>query len=363
MIEAKVAIIYLSYHSDEYLSDAIEAIKKSTFPKEKCVLVFVDNPHPKFGSSVDSIKKIIETNKNFLPQTKIISLKENLGFSGGNNEGISWAIDNGFDYIFLHNQDGSVSPDCLENMVSAMEADKNIGCAQALVMLDGTTKINSAGNSFNYLGFGFIPNYGIEEKYLKLTSVKEVGYASGAALMLRAENVKKFGGLDNDLFAYHEDVEYSLRLRFVGLKPVIVPNAKFFHKYIFNKDSSKFYYLERNRYAVLLMYYKWPTLILILPILLLLEVGLIGLFYSKGWLKEKIDAYRYWINTEHLKKCLKKRAVIQKKRTISDRQFISTSSAKILLSDDQLISSSILLDFGNILINIYKIIVNLLVFW
>lgn len=363
MSNSKVAIIYLSYHSDEFLPDAFEALKKLTYPKDRCALIIVDNPHPKYGSSESSIRQIVSANKDFLPVTEILVQTENKGFCGGNNIGIRWAIDNGYDYAFLHNQDGYLSPDCIELMVREMETDSNIGCAQAMVMLHGTEKINTAGNSFSYLGFGYIPNFGVEEKSLNLPAVQEVGYASGAALMMRLELVKKYGDLDEELFAYHEDIEYSLRMKYVGFKSVLISRAKFFHKYVFNRNSSKFYFMERNRYALLLMYYKWPTLILLLPIIIIMEVGMDVFFIFEGWLKEKVDFYRYWFNVKNIKLWLEKRKNIQNIRMISDRKFISTTSAVVSFGEKQGMNNPLLKYIANPLMVIYKFLVQLIIFW
>lgn len=358
----RVAIIYLSYHSEDYLQDAVESIKNIDYPKDRLAVVFVDNPHPSFGLSVGRIEKIVEENSNSLPSTIILPQKDNLGYCGGNNVGINWALKTGFDYIFLHNQDGNLAQDCIKKMVEAMEADRSIGCAQALVMLGNTTKINTAGNSFNYLGFGFISDFGLDEKDLKINSVTEVGYASGAALMMRADLIKEYGKFDEDLFAYHEDVEYSLRLRYAGYRPVVIPDAKFFHKYEFNRSSSKFYFMERNRFAVLLMYYKWATLILLLPMLLVMELGIIWFFYSKGWFDKKIEAYRYWFDKKNIKIWLDKRSNIQKNRTINDRKLLNLSVSGINFGDKEYVKSYLLF-LANPVMYIYKALIKLIIFW
>ncbi|MFA6105181.1 MAG: glycosyltransferase family 2 protein [Patescibacteria group bacterium] len=364
MNEPKVAIVYLSYHSDEYLPEMIEALKKSTYPKDKTALVIVDNPHPEFGSSIKKIEELVlPLSKNELPEVIILPQTVNKGFCGGNNVGIDWAVKNGFDYIFWHNQDGYVGETCIQKMVEALEADKTIGCAQALILLHGTTKINTAGNSFNYLGFGFIPNFGVEESSIKLPPVSEVGYASGAALMMRAGLVKQYGKLNEDLFAYHEDIEYSLRLKITGYKVVIVSTAKFFHKYVFNRSASKFYFLERNRYAVLLMYYKTGTLILLLPMLIFMELGLLVFFIYKGWFREKIKIYQYWLKVDNMKLWVKKREMIQVIRKITDRELLKLTTGNIKFGEKQGMDSPLLRYIANPLMIIYKRVVELLVFW
>lgn len=361
----KVAIVYLSYHSDEYLADMVVALKKNNYPFDRTELIIVDNPHPTHGSSVVKITgQVLPLSGVNFPHITFLPQKENLGFSGGNNVGIAWALEHGFDYIYLHNQDGYMAPDNINKLVEVLEKDKTIGCAQSLIMLHPETeKINSAGNSFSFLGFGYIDHYGQNIATYPLPPVKQIGYASGAGLMMRADLVKKFGILDEDLFAYHEDIEYSLRLKLAGYKVVLISGAVFFHKYVFNRSSSKFYLMERNRYAVLLMYYKWGTLLLLLPLLVVMECGLLLFFILKGWSKEKLKIYSYWLQLKHWQLWLKKRKLIQSYRTISDRQILKMSTATVSFGEKKDMNSPLLIYIANPLMFIYKLIVQTIVFW
>lgn len=361
----KIAIVYLSYHSDPYLSDMVSHLEKINYPKEKLALVIVDNPHPLLGNSLDTIKELVlpKAGKS-LPETFLLPQEKNTGFSGGNNVGMSWALEHGFDFIFLHNQDGYVHPDCLLNLALAMENDQSIGCSQALIMLAGKGDlVNTAGNSFNYLGFAYIDHFARSLSSMSLEPVEEIGYASGSGLMLRSSLVKKFGGLDEDLFLYHEDVEYSLRLKLAGFKIAVVTGAIFYHKYEFNRSSAKFYFLERNRYAVLLMYYKWPTIVLLIPMLIIMEFGLLAFFIMHGWYKEKIKFYKYWFNPTNWKIWLEKRKRIQALRTVPDREILKFSTGIVYFGEKKEMNNPLLLYVANPLMRLYKLIVQALVFW
>lgn len=361
----KVALIYLSYHSAPYLPDMVLALEKINYPKENLALVMVDNPHPKEGNSLQAINELVVSKSGqSLPEVIVLAQEKNTGFCGGNNAGIKWALENGFDYVFLHNQDGYLHSDAIGNLVTAMENDKTIGCSQALIILEGTNGlVNTAGNSFNYLGFAFIDHFAKKISDLNLKSVQEVGYASGAGIMLRSELVKKLGALDEDLFAYHEDVEYSLRLKLAGYKVVMVSNAIFYHKYEFSRSSTKFYFMERNRYAVLLMYYKWPTLILLLPMVLVMELGLLAFFIMNGWFKEKIKFYKYWLSRVNWHLWLRKRRNIQRFRVIKDRDILRFASGKVYFGEKKEMNNPLLLYIANPLMRVYKIVVQALVFW
>lgn len=360
----KVAIVYLSYHPEPYIEKVTAALEKMTYPKDRVELVVIDNPHPEFGSAKEFLaEKITPLSGNYLPHVTLIANEKNLGFAGGNNVGIRWAIENSFDYIFLLNNDAYPAPGFLEPLVEAMETDKKIGTAQSLLMLDSNpTLINSAGNVMHYLGFGYCWGYKKTPAELNLPLVKEIGYASGACLMLRADLLRQYGGLDEDFFLYHEDLEYSYRLKSLGYKIVLARDSVVYHQYEFSRSVSKYFWMERNRYAVILMFYKWQTLFLLWPTKLIIEIGLILTSIKGGWFAERLAVYRYWANPASWSLWLKKRRIIQSRRTVSDEVLLKDVVGEILFQDDS-VRSPLLVYIGNPLMKLYWIIVKNLISW
>jgi len=361
----KIAIVYLSYHCQPYMDDVVSALKKITYPKDKLELVIVDNPHPEYGSSVRFIEEtVIPMSGKEIPHVTLLPQKENIGFAGGNNEGIKWAIENGFDYVFFHNNDGFLATNALEPLVEAMEADKKIGVAQSLMLLHPETEyINSTGNSFHYLGFGFCDDYKKKYKDLNLSKVKEISYASGAALLMRVDLLKQFGAWDEDFFLYHEDLEYSFRLRAAGYKIVLARDSIFYHKYQFSRSIEKFYWMERNRYGVMLMFFKWPTLLLLLPMGLILESGLWLFAFMNGWWKKRLEVYKYWLKFSSWKLWMKKRKKIQSLRKVSDRYLLSFSVPEIKFQE-KFMENRLLKYAGNpVMRGYYWLMVKGLVWW
>lgn len=155
----KIAIVYLLYyHNESYIDNLVSSLKKITYPKDKLELVIVANNHEKDGSFVHYINDVVmPLSGTEIPHTTLIVNKENLGFAVGNNQGADWAVANNFDYVFFHNNDGFFATNALEPLVETLESDKTIAIAQSLVLLHPETElINSTGNSFHYLGFGFL---------------------------------------------------------------------------------------------------------------------------------------------------------------------------------------------------------------
>lgn len=360
----KVAIIYLSYHSEPYLNDVAASLQRLTYPKDKVEFVIVDNPHPEHGDSLNILReKFLPLSSVEIPHVTILGQNNNLGFAGGNNVGIKWAIEAGFDYVFLHNQDGFAAGNYLEPLVAAMEADKNIGAAQPMILLHPETDlVNTSGNAFQYLGFGHCRDFRKRFNLADYKNIFETSYASGAAIMLRVDLLKEFGGWDEDYFMYHEDIEYSFRLRAAGYKIAVVRDSLFYHKYQFSRLKEKMYYIERNRFGLLISYLKLPTLILVLPMAVVLEFGLLLYALKCGWIKQKLSAYRYWLTAEHWKLWLKKRQHIRKIRKVSERYFISSFSGAVNF-DDKNFDSPILRYIGNPIMSAYWRLVKILIFW
>lgn len=360
----KVAIVYLSFHCEPYIDDVVSALKKMTYPKDKVEFVIVDNPHPTHGLSVRYLEEnVMSLSGTELPHITLLPQSENLGFAGGNNVGIKWALDNGFDYIYFHNNDGFVSANFLEPLVEAMEQDKTIGATQSFLMLYPDTElVNSSGNSFHYLGIGFCNNLRVKAESLKFPKLYETSYASGAALLMRADLLRQYGLWDHDFFMYHEDIEYSFRLKIAGYKVMVASDSLFYHKYSFGRNQVKFYYIERNRLGVMLMFFKLPTLLLFLPMGLVLEVGLLLFAAKQGWIKEKLKAYAYWSQLSSWKLWLKKRAYIQSIRKISDKEMIKTFVGKVVF-DEKSIKNPILDYVANPLMNVYWTVVKAIIIW
>jgi GT2 family glycosyltransferase len=361
----KIAIIYLSFHCEPYIDDVVSSLKKLTYPKERVEFIIVDNPHPQYGSSFSFLEEnVVPLSGKELPHTTMLPQKENLGFAGGNNVGVEWAIANNFDYVYFHNNDGFMAANCLEPMVEAMEKDKTIGAAQSLMLLHPETDlVNSSGNAFHYLGFGFCNEYKMKYKDLQLPPVKEVSYASGAAFMVSVDVIKKYGAWDKDFFLYHEDLEWCMRLRVAGYKIAVVRDSIFYHKYQFARSITKFYYMERNRYGTMLMFFRWPTLLLLLPIALPLEIGLWIFAYRGGWAKEKARVYAYWTNSKNWKMWLQKRKYIQRIRKVSDRHLMNYAVSKIEFQDKSTDNPLVHFLANPIMTLYYKLIVKGIIWW
>jgi len=363
---SKVAIVYLIW-SDEpkkYLSRALLGIAAQTYDKENTHLLVVYNSHkPEEKSQINFIHEEVEKNKINLPVVTVLEQEKNLGFSGGNNLGMKWAVDNGFDYVFLHNADGYLADRTIEQLVQVAEADKNICQLQPLILLHPETDlINSAGNNWQYMGIGYCDKFRKKRGEVFLPKVKSVGYISGAATLLRTDLLKQFGYWNEDIFLYHEDTEYSWRLKMKGFTTVLVSDAVFYHIYEFKKKNvKKYFWIERNRHVIDLLLYRWPTLILLLPMEVLYNLGLLVVALRGGWLKELLNVYTYWIKPANWKIWLKVRKKYQGERKLSDRDVLKIAVPAVESGD--LVVSEPVNTVANAVFTFYYFWLKLLVWW
>ncbi|MFA6896749.1 MAG: glycosyltransferase family 2 protein [Patescibacteria group bacterium] len=235
----KVYIIVLNWNGKDDTLDCLQSLRSTNYDNYKVVLV--DN-----GSEDDSVKAV----KEKFPEAEVVETGKNLGFAGGNNVGIEYAIKAGADYVFLINNDTTVHPDYLKELVDVAESDVKIGAVGSKIMYYSEPeriwfvggKINWLKNKGEHIGLDEIDKGQFDE-------IREVDYLTGCALLVKREVVEKVGVLEDDYFLYYEDADYSLRIQNAGYKTVYTPKSKIFHKVSRSTkpgSSSYVYYHVRN---------------------------------------------------------------------------------------------------------------------
>ena len=75
------------------------------------------------------------------------------------------------------------------------------------------------------------------------------------------------------------------------MRVVYCPEAAVRHGYEFSRRGRKWFYLERNRLFSVLANYEARTLVLLAPLLLATELGLLAVAAREGWLSQKLASY------------------------------------------------------------------------
>lgn len=236
----KVAVVILNFKVKDETIGCIQSVKKSTYPNVE--IIVVDN------GSDDGLGEEIGKEREIV----FIQNKENLGYSGGNNVGIKYALKKRADFIFILNPDAKVDPRCIDECVKVF-SDQNIGIVAPKIFFGDKKTIWFAGGVFDYANV-LGKHRGVNEKDSgKYDKVEETDYATGGAMFARAEVFKKIGLFDEKYFLYYEDSDFSFRAKQAGFKILYLPTAIVYHE---NAKSTGLgsplqdYFITRNRMLI-----------------------------------------------------------------------------------------------------------------
>lgn len=301
------SIIILSYNSSEDLCEFIPSLECQTYQNYE--IIVVDN-----ASSDDTVNFV----RTKYPEIKLIETGANLGYPGGNNIGFEHAKG---EYIVVVNPDTVADPKWLEELIKPLEEDPTISVTTSKILIYyQKERINTCGNSTHYTGLDFCKGLNrLSDMYAK----KEmVGAISGCSFAIRREMLEYIDGFDSDFFLYLEDADLSWRVRFAGGNILYVPTSIIYHKFKLSIAPWKEFYLERNRYLILLKNFEAKTLFLLLPALFVTEIVTMGHAVLNGpeYIMNKLKAYR-WLIGNWNSVVLKKRRETLSKKKITDREF------------------------------------------
>lgn len=304
--KALVSIIIVTYNSQKYIKNCLKTVFKTNYPYYEVIVV--DN-----GSSDNCVNIVSDFKK-----VKLILSDKNLGYAGGNNLGVQHAKGQ---YLAILNPDTKVLENWLQPLVDVMKTASNIAiCQPKIMLLSNKNYINLTGKLTHYLGFEYGVNYLVKDFPLTLQEITSV---SGSAFLVKETVFKKLNGFDENFFMYYEDGDLSWRIRSQGLKIFLVPQSLVYHDYKFNPEENyqkakyKFYLLERNRLLMILKNYSNKTLLLLIPSIIIMEIGMHIYFLTKGWGLQKWKGYLWLII--HSKAIMVKKGIINKHKKLSDK--------------------------------------------
>jgi GT2 family glycosyltransferase len=209
----------------------------------------------------------------------------NLGYPRAVNLATSKATG---DFLFCLNPDAEAEPDCLQRLVGAADADPAIAIVGAQILLADRRTRNAGANPVHPLGISPSGGYGLPRES---GEPRDVLVVSGACCLIRRNAFIELGGFVDEFFMYYDDVDLGWRANLAGYRVVYEPRAVVSHDYAFGRRGRKWLYLERNRLFTVIANYEARTLLLLMPLLAVSEIGLIVVAARQGWLSQKLAAY------------------------------------------------------------------------
>jgi len=251
----KVVIITINYNSEKETHGLLFSLGKIKKEDYHIVVVVIDNASKNPFNLTAS-----ELNNNVY----VIRNEENMGFTGGNNIGIRYALESGADYILLINNDTFVDKDFIIELLKILESNEKIGAVVPKIYFakghefhKDRYKNEELGKVFWYAG-GYMDwanivsiHRGVDEvdksQYQK---TEEVDFATGCCVLIKREVLEKVGAFNDKYFLYFEDADLSIRLIKAGYSIKYVPKAIIWHINASSSGSGSSlhdYFLTRNR--------------------------------------------------------------------------------------------------------------------
>lgn len=277
----KVSIVIPNYNGLKYIKGCMESLYRQSF--QSFDIIIVDN------ASQDGSCEFIAEN---YPKEKLISLKQNYGFSKAVNEGIKTSNSQ---YVVLLNNDTEVDKFWLENLVNCIEKDEKIfSICSKMIRYSERNKIDDAGDEYNILGWAYKRGDGVSIN--KYDSDCEVFSSCAGAAIYRKAMFNEIGYFDESFFAYMEDVDISYRANICGYKNMYCSSAKVYHIGSATSGSKynpfKIKLAARNNLYVVFKNMPLLQLLINLPFIILGHIIKFIFFAEKGYMQDYMNGLK-----------------------------------------------------------------------
>ena len=264
--KAEVFVIIVNWNGKKDTEVCLSSLEKIEKHNAQIHAVVVDN-----GSADDSVTSI---RKKF-PRVRVLTTGKNLGFTGGNNTGITYALAHRADFVWLLNNDTFVDPHVLD-ILSAFQDPKVGICGSKIYFAAGREfhhdryKEQDRGKVFWYAG-GLIDWHNMYASHRGVDEIdrgqydteKETPFITGCSMMIRKSVFDHIGIFDDRYYLYLEDLDFCLRAKKAGFSLRYVPASVLWHM---NAGSTsrpgnplQQYYITRNRLLIGRLYASGRT--------------------------------------------------------------------------------------------------------
>ena len=230
----RTLVSILNWNGTEDTVKCLSGLDRSAAPE--LAFLVLDN-----GSDEDPTQRL----SALFPDVELHRLPRNLGFTGGHNIVMRWALERGFAAVLLLNNDCEIEIGALRALHHALAADDGLGAASALIYRSGAQRIAMmVAGSIDWQ----------QQRSLRpsdpgaLSKPGQPTLLVGTALALRCQALTDIGLLDERYFAYYEDNDLSVRLAQAGWRAAYVRDAVCLHHYrpLHQYSPMALYLLTRN---------------------------------------------------------------------------------------------------------------------
>ncbi len=250
----KIFINLITFNENASTNECLESLEELNKKDFELFVNVVDNAS---SEKFESKKEY----KNF--KLNVLYSQKNLGFSGGQNLGIKYALENNADYIVILNNDVFVDKDLIIELLNQFK-DREVGAVSPKIYFAKGYEYHKdrysekeLGNVFWYAG-GQIDWKNIFGKHRGVDEVdkgqfdtrEETEVATGCCMMIKSNVLETVGLFNENFFLYYEDADLSMRVKDKGYKILYEPKAILWHKNAASTGSGsplQDYYITRNR--------------------------------------------------------------------------------------------------------------------
>jgi GT2 family glycosyltransferase len=220
-----VYVILVNWNGREDTLGCIRSLLGSTYPNFRILLV--DN-----ASSDNTVEAV----RGEFPELEIIETGQNLGYTGGNNVGMRYAMEGGADYVFLLNNDTAIHPEAITRLVQCAESNERIGVVgPRQYFYDHPVTIAGSGSVIDWDGATIYHRRrgDVDEADEKVRDSQPypVDFMDGCAVLVKRDYLDKVGLLDERFhLGGFEDADWSRRGLAAGYEEWNAPSAYVWHK-------------------------------------------------------------------------------------------------------------------------------------
>lgn len=237
-----VLISILNWNKAGITLECLESVQRMARGEMTVEVVVLDN-----GSEQADYQKLCDgIDSNWV---KLIRVEKNLGFTGGHNASLKMAMQKGYDFVWLLNNDATVQSDTLAKLVRAIAADERCGAVSPVILPeDDSNAAEVCSCTHDWKSRCIRWAQGAEASMRLHQTDPDHICLVGTAIMLRVQAIRQVGLLNDRLFAYYDDNDIGTRLSNGGWRSKVVFDAAAKHAFrsVSRQPLYYFYLMFRN---------------------------------------------------------------------------------------------------------------------